>query len=85
MEEKRAVAGPGAGFGRPRRKKLAGTKWKLAKLELQCVTMEGDALASMGGLGMEFADDTTVEMSFDGCTHRGRLCRRGQYGSHRIF
>ena len=46
--------------------KLAGSKWKLVKYEAQGVTMEGDALASMGDLGMEFVDDTTVKMSLMG-------------------
>ena len=51
--------------------KLAGTKWKLVKFESQGVTMEGDALASMGDLGMEFVDDTTVKMSLMGMSIEG--------------
>lgn len=57
--------------------KLAGTKWKLVKFESQGVTMEGDALASMGDLGMEFVDDTTVKMSLMGMSIEGTYAVEG--------
>lgn len=57
--------------------KLAGSKWKLVKYEAQGVTMEGDALASMGDLGMEFVDDTTVKMSLMGMSIEGTYTVEG--------
>ena len=52
-------------------------KWKLVKFESQGVTMEGDALASMGDLGMEFVDDTTVKMSLMGMSIDGTYAVEG--------
>ncbi len=46
--------------------KLAGTKWKLTKYTAQGVTMEGDALAALGNVNMEFVDESTVKMSMLG-------------------
>ena len=54
--------------------KLAGSKWKLVKYEAQGVTMEGDALASMGDVKMEFVDESTVKM-----TLLGGLSMEGSY------
>ena len=44
--------------------KLAGSKWKLVKYEAQGVTMEGDALASMGDVKMEFEPSGDLETPY---------------------
>ena len=55
----------------------AGTTWELTRAEAYGVTMEGDALASMGDLGMEFVDDTTVKMSLMGMSIEGTYTVEG--------
>lgn len=54
--------------------KLAGTKWKLVKYEAQGITMEGDALKTLGDVNMEFVDEAVVKM-----TLLGGLSMEGSY------